>query len=189
MNGDEMASQILHQSCQIMNKAMLHERNKKDFDDISSIYDQAKVTNDDLGKTMRRIKNRDELLSNFNEDIGEINRELDFYNRIEETAPENEVSQYIPTQDAKDERENKEDQIIEKYYSATQKTKETLQTQGMDKQIGSNRSPKKEQKSLEDQLRDDSEEGAIDLNQAHTDIKVSNRVVDLSDDSQNSKKI
>jgi hypothetical protein len=42
------------------------------------------VTNDDLGKTMRRIKNRDELLSNFDEDIGEINRELDYYNRIEE---------------------------------------------------------------------------------------------------------
>lgn len=72
MNGDEMTSQILHQSGQIyMN--FIEETKKKDFDEISSIYDAAKLTNDDLGKTMRRIRTRDEILSNFDDDINYIN--------------------------------------------------------------------------------------------------------------------
>jgi hypothetical protein len=84
MNNDEMTTKILHQSGQIYNNFMQNDKQAKDFDEISSIYDVAKVTHDDLGKTLRRIKNREEILSNMDEDIGYINRELDGQNRIEE---------------------------------------------------------------------------------------------------------
>ena len=73
---------------------------------------------------MRRIKNRDELLSNFDEEINYINNELDHYNKIEEQDQEHDVSQYMPTHDNHKEDDQKEDKIIEKYYSATQKTRE-----------------------------------------------------------------
>jgi hypothetical protein len=92
---------------------MMNSKLKQDFDDISSIYDAAKVTNDDLGKTMRRIKNRDELLSNFDEDINYINKELDYFNKIEEQDQEHDVSQYMPTHENHKEEDQKEDKIIE----------------------------------------------------------------------------
>lgn len=187
MNGDDMTSQILHQSGQIYNEALKNSKLKQDFDDISSIYDAAKVTNDDLGKTMRRIKNRDELLSNFDEDINYINNELDHFNKIEEQDQEHDVSQYMPTHENKEE-DDKEDKIIERYYSATQKTREANGTKPFESQ-NSAKNKKEPEQSLDEQLRDESADHQIDLNKANSDIHLSRGESEDDDDSQDSKKI
>lgn len=143
MNGDD-ATKILNQSGRICMDAIENAKLNQDFDDISSIYTAANAQQEHIGRTIRRIKNRDELLSNFEdrEDIGYINNELEYYNRIDEQDQEHDNSQILMTQ----EQEGKEDEILERYYSANQKLKG--QAAEEQKSIGSNANlEKKEDKS------------------------------------------
>lgn len=120
MNGDD-ATKILNQSGRICMDAVQNAKRAQDFDDISSIYTAANAQQEDIGRTMRRIRNRDELLSNFDdhEDIGYLNAELEHHNRIDEQEQEHDSSQILTTQ----EQDNKDDEILERYYSANQKQK------------------------------------------------------------------
>lgn len=165
MNGDDM-SKFLNQSGRIRMDLVNDKKQQQDFDDISSVYTAANAQNEHLERTLKRVRNRDELLSNLDErdDIGFLNNQLENneYHQIDETPQEHDNSQYLPTE--------KDEEVLEKYFSANQK----------------------EEKKVTQHSDEKSPNGSgnlsnLDMDQAQSDINLSNGESGRS--SENSKEI